>query len=126
YAESGKIRPHVAAVMPFDRVSEAYAMKSRRDTVGRIVVSVPAVNPVDSVPGPWNGLEALEAPTPTPERTQGSTGMDIAIIGMSGRYAGAGNHTALWDNLAAGECSVGPVPTERWSAQGFHDADPTR
>ncbi len=41
YLASGKVRPTVAHVVPFDRVSEAYALKEDRDLIGRVVVRVP-------------------------------------------------------------------------------------
>ncbi|ALG08377.1 SDR family NAD(P)-dependent oxidoreductase [Kibdelosporangium phytohabitans] len=38
---SGRVRPSVAHVLPFDRVTEAYARKEDRAVIGRVVVTVP-------------------------------------------------------------------------------------
>ncbi|HWM05836.1 MAG TPA: zinc-binding dehydrogenase, partial [Actinophytocola sp.] len=43
---SGRVRPAVAHVLPFERVAEAYARKEDRAVVGRVVVTVP--DPVDT------------------------------------------------------------------------------
>ncbi|NKB75727.1 MAG: SDR family NAD(P)-dependent oxidoreductase, partial [Gammaproteobacteria bacterium] len=39
---------------------------------------------------------------------------DLAIIGMSGRFAGAKDAHEFWDNLAAGVCSIDNPPSDRW------------
>ena len=38
---------------------------------------------------------------------------DIAIIGMSGRFAAAANPAQFWQNIAAGLCSIAPFPQTR-------------
>ncbi|MGX1673377.1 amino acid adenylation domain-containing protein [Streptomyces sp. NPDC055400] len=60
--------------------------------------SPPAASSGGSVPGesvPADGLEP------------------IAVIGIAGRYPGAGDLEAFWSNLAEGVDSVGPLPAER-------------
>ncbi len=47
----------------------------------------------------------------------------IAIIGMSGRYPGAEDLDAYWDNLAAGRDLIGEVPPDRWPLAGFFEPD---
>ncbi|MEU7163984.1 SDR family NAD(P)-dependent oxidoreductase [Streptomyces morookaense] len=47
----------------------------------------------------------------------------IAVIGMSGRYPGAPDLDAFWANLAAGRHGIGTVPADRWSLDGFFEAD---
>ncbi|MEQ9366968.1 MAG: SDR family NAD(P)-dependent oxidoreductase [Leptospirales bacterium] len=55
--------------------------------------------------------------------TAGSTGpLDIAIIGMSGRYPGADDLEEFWRNLRAGRDCIVEVPEDRWGAE-FFDAD---
>ncbi len=123
--ESGTIRPFTAHVIPFDRVTEAYALKADRGTVGRVVVTVP--DPDESAAP---GERAILVPQHD-ERSGTVSGKaaataDIAVIGMSGRYAGADDLGELWTNLAEGVCSTGDVPADRWSHERFHDSDPTR
>jgi thioester reductase-like protein len=50
------------------------------------------------------------APRPAPGQP-----IDIAVIGMSGRFPGARDYRELWANLAAGRDSVTEVPPERWN-----------
>ncbi|MEZ2122572.1 type I polyketide synthase [Corynebacterium sp. CCM 9203] len=40
---------------------------------------------------------------------------DIAIVGMSARYPGAGNLDEMWDLLVSGRDGVGDLPIGRWS-----------
>ncbi|MEU6391697.1 beta-ketoacyl synthase N-terminal-like domain-containing protein [Streptomyces sp. NPDC046939] len=47
----------------------------------------------------------------------------VAIIGMAGRFPGADDLDAFWDNLAAGRESVRPVTDEEFLAAGGDPAD---
>lgn len=53
----------------------------------------------------------------------GATG-GIAVIGMSGKYPGAENLEAFWENLASGNDCVGAVPEYRWDHSIYYDPDP--
>lgn len=46
---------------------------------------------------------------------------DIAIIGVSGRYAMAENINKFWDNLKAGRDCISEIPSERWSIEEYYD-----
>ncbi|MEX1830136.1 SDR family NAD(P)-dependent oxidoreductase, partial [Luteibacter sp. CQ10] len=63
------------------------------------------------------------AQTATPEDTRSPpvAREDIAIIGMSGRYPGADDLDAFWDNLREGRDGIGDVPTERWDHLRYLD-----
>ncbi|MGO1070379.1 SDR family NAD(P)-dependent oxidoreductase [Lysobacter sp. CA199] len=50
---------------------------------------------------------------------------DIAIIGLSGRYPGANDLHAFWQNLSAGRDSVGEIPLSRWDHGRFFRPDRT-
>jgi 3-oxoacyl-(acyl-carrier-protein) synthase len=47
--------------------------------------------------------------TPPPA---GTSTLDIAVVGMAGRFPGADDIRAFWDNLAAGRKCVGELPKE--------------
>lgn len=49
---------------------------------------------------------------------------DIAVIGMSGRFPGAGDIYRYWQNLAGGVDSVTEVSKERWDPDRFYDPNP--
>ncbi|WPQ61781.1 SDR family NAD(P)-dependent oxidoreductase [Chitinophaga sancti] len=43
----------------------------------------------------------------------------IAIIGLSGRYPGAADMKAYWENLKSGKDCITEIPKDRWSLDGF-------
>ncbi len=49
---------------------------------------------------------------------------DIAIIGISGRFPGAGDINQFWLNLKEGVDSVTEVPSDRWHADEYFSEDP--
>ncbi len=50
---------------------------------------------------------------------------DIAIIGLSGRYPGAKDLHAFWQNLSAGRDSISEIPATRWDHSRFFHPDRT-
>ncbi|WP_441286888.1 SDR family NAD(P)-dependent oxidoreductase [Sorangium sp. KYC3313] len=46
---------------------------------------------------------------------------DIAIIGVSGRYPGADDLEAFWENLKSGRDCITEIPEDRWSLEEFFD-----
>lgn len=49
---------------------------------------------------------------------------DLAVIGMSGRYPGAGDLDAFWDNLRGGRDCVTPIPQDRWDPTAYRGGRP--
>jgi thioester reductase-like protein len=73
--------------------------------------SVAAPPPPASTEPPTPARTAMSsAPCPAPGQP-----LDIAVIGMSGRFPGARDYRELWANLIAGRDSVTEVPPERWN-----------
>src|SRR5262249_46973980 len=52
--------------------------------------------------------------------------LDIAIIGLSGRYPEAVNLEAFWHNLREGKDSIVEVPRERWDWRQYFSEDRTK
>lgn len=50
--------------------------------------------------------------------------LDIAIIGMSGRFPGADDLEAFWQNLANGVDSISRIPSRKWNLERYYDPDP--
>ncbi len=48
---------------------------------------------------------------------------EIAIIGVSGRYAGARNLKEFWSNLKNGKDSITEIPEDRWDHSLYFDED---
>ena len=80
----------------------------------------------------WLDVEPVAVDVPVVERisvpvaAQPPADEPIAIIGLSGRYPDAPDVAAFWQNLRAGRDSVGEIPAERWSLEGFYEPDPQR
>ncbi|MDC8758414.1 SDR family NAD(P)-dependent oxidoreductase [Janthinobacterium sp. hw3] len=53
-------------------------------------------------------------------------GRDVAIVGMSGRYAQAGNVDEFWENLKQGRNCISEIPAERWDHRRYFDAEKGR
>ncbi|RKZ92367.1 MAG: hypothetical protein DRR19_04435 [Candidatus Parabeggiatoa sp. nov. 1] len=49
--------------------------------------------------------------------------VDIAIIGVNGRYPHAPDLATFWDNLTAGKDCVTEIPIERWDYRQYYDSD---
>lgn len=49
--------------------------------------------------------------------------LDIAIIGISGRYPGASSMEEFWENLKHGRDSVTEIPSDRWNMKQYFDPD---
>ncbi len=49
--------------------------------------------------------------------------MDIAIIGVSGRYPQAGNIQEFWNNLQGGTDCITEIPKDRWNHSLYFDED---
>ncbi|MBD0255210.1 MAG: SDR family NAD(P)-dependent oxidoreductase, partial [Cytophagales bacterium] len=50
----------------------------------------------------------------------------VAIIGMSGLFAGAQNLAAFWENIAAQLDCITDVPPSRWNLDDYYDPDPRK
>ena len=48
----------------------------------------------------------------------------VAIVGMSGAFAGAPNLDAFWQNLQGGVDAVKEVPASRWNLEDYFDPSP--
>ncbi len=99
----GRIRPKLAHLFEFGELKEAYRALESRSNIGKIMVR-----------GPERTRRAIK------ERTTGK----IAIVGMAGRFPGAKNLEAFWQNLAAGRSAITEIPAERWPIEGFYDSNP--
>jgi amino acid adenylation domain-containing protein len=73
-----------------------------------------------------NGTSA-KAGAATARRPEPKTGgLDIAVIGLAGRYPQAYDIAGFWDNLRNGRDSIAEVPSDRWKWQDYYSDDRTR
>ncbi|GAA3897261.1 hypothetical protein GCM10022244_04390 [Streptomyces gulbargensis] len=72
----------------------------------------------DTVPPP------VRTPAPTPAGRARDGAEPLAVVGIAGRFPGAGSLAEFWDLLRTGTCAVGPVPQDRlrpgWPAHLMH------
>ncbi|MGL5860227.1 MAG: SDR family NAD(P)-dependent oxidoreductase, partial [Phycicoccus sp.] len=62
-------------------------------------------------------------PVGSPRGSDASTALDIAVVGLSGRYPGAADLEQFWRNLRDGRDCVTEVPAERWDWREHYSAD---
>lgn len=77
------------------------------------------------VPGPRHGTQtpaqagvapaAVSVPDPGADESPDDA---VAVVGLAGRYPGADDPEAFWENLLAGKDTVGELPTDRWENTG--------
>ncbi|MCU7925177.1 MAG: KR domain-containing protein [Candidatus Thiodiazotropha sp. (ex Dulcina madagascariensis)] len=63
------------------------------------------------------------APSAAPVEPKNQRELDIAIIGLAGRYPQAANVQAFWENLRSGKDAITEIPTDRWDHSLYFDAD---
>ncbi|MEA9588538.1 SDR family NAD(P)-dependent oxidoreductase [Xanthomonas sp. WHRI 10064A] len=94
---------------------------------GEPAVGVSAVVPA-SREATLSSAATTSVPAPAPARSPGEPEsrkrVDIAIIGMAGRFPGATDLDAFWRNLVEGRDSIVEVPAHRWSLDGYYDPNP--
>ena len=81
-------------------------------------VQIPTQNDVESqaqsqVPDPVQALDPVQV-----ERT---TALDVAVVGLAGRYPGSPDLDTFWSNLAAGTNCVTEVPADRFDWRPHFD-----
>lgn len=70
------------------------------------------------------GSGALLEQIPVPEAPAARKNhVDIAIVGMSGIFPGAADVDEYWRNILFGRDNISEVPSARWSADLFYNAD---
>ncbi len=60
----------------------------------------------------------------TPPISEANRPLDIAIIGLAGRYPLAEDLEQFWDNLVNGRDCISEVPPQRWDQAIYFDPDP--
>ncbi|MET4727078.1 amino acid adenylation domain-containing protein [Lysobacter enzymogenes] len=91
---------------------------SVRETAAPAPAAAPASAPAQ--PSPQPAVAAL-APTAAVDDDRA-----VAIIGVSGRYPQAADLDQFWERISRGEDCVSEIPAERWSLDGFYEADPAK
>ena len=64
-----------------------------------------------------------QQPGRRPVQPATSEALDIAIIGLAGRYPGANTLREFWENLCEGKDGVTEIPAERWDHSLYYHPD---
>jgi polyketide synthase PksJ len=102
-------------------LAQAHPQTARR--LVPVAAPVPAVahrNHAAAVTGP---SRQSAAPRLAPGISFGAEGLDVAIVGLAGRYAAAENMDQFWANLRAGRDCITEVPGTRWDHQRYFHPD---
>lgn len=94
-----------------DKAKELLAALTRKD------------DPAPSAPMPSPTPATSTTTTPT-SRSRDDANERIAIVGMSGRYPGAGSLDEFWNLLAQGRSGVREIPPSRWNVDAYYDPHP--
>ncbi|MCG8615749.1 MAG: polyketide synthase dehydratase domain-containing protein, partial [Desulfobacterales bacterium] len=108
----GILKATICKSFPLASVKEAYRYLENRKNIGKIVVTVPDALMYREPPATQEVQIPPTRVTPKADRDARS----VAIIGMSGKFAGAQDVNRFWDNLAAGKNSIRDVQAWRWDA----------
>ncbi|MDN0200051.1 SDR family NAD(P)-dependent oxidoreductase [Streptomyces sp. S.PNR 29] len=107
------------------------------DQHGRVCVDLSGLSTrvlPQAAPGAEQARETASTPEPdlrgaTEDRTLGEpthrpaagAPLDIAVVGVSGRYPEAADLDAFWENLRSGRDCIREVPAERWNHRRYAD-----
>ena len=116
----GDIKPMVNKSFSAASVKEAFRYIRDRKSIGKVVLSY---EDEDKHTERSTVPEVCEE-TATAVSTSGNPAMDIAIVGMSGRFPQADDLEAFWQNLRAGKDSITECPSYRWDVNRYYDPDP--
>ncbi len=107
-------------------LADYFLAHRQSDIVARLGVKSPVMEsakPAASLSIGVSDPAISELPQPTAVPRPENQRETIAIIGLSGRFPGAPNVQAFWENLKAGKDCITEIPADRWSLDGFYHAD---
>ncbi|WP_394829330.1 SDR family NAD(P)-dependent oxidoreductase [Pendulispora albinea] len=117
----------------FDHPSVAELARFVSEEFRGQIAPAPAPDVESPAPDVESAAPDVRSPAPvqgTPRAQEVSASVDlasrrqIAVVGLSCRFAGARSAREFWQNLAAGKCGIREVPKERWDADALYDPDP--
>ncbi|MER7984497.1 beta-ketoacyl synthase N-terminal-like domain-containing protein [Streptomyces noursei] len=102
------------------------AFPDAESTVGATAANSTAANTTAAATAavPASSTAAAPRPAAAPAAPAAPGDTDLAVIGMSGRYPGAGDLDAFWDNLRSGRDCVTPIPEDRWDPAAHRGGRP--
>ncbi len=74
----------------------------------------------------WPLVKGSNQPSTVSKAAKEINPLDIAIVGVSGKYPQAENLEAFWENLCQGKDCITEIPADRWDYRQWYDADKTK
>ena len=71
-------------------------------------------------------FRASESIHDTTKRNKGTDALNIAVIGLSGKYPQARNIQEFWDVLREGKDCISEIPEDRWDYKAYFDREKSR
>ncbi len=116
--ELGKVFGPLSSTLFFEHQTLAALARHFASAHPQKLAEIVGETPTDARPA----IAALAAP-PARERMGEARDEPIAIIGLAGRYPGARDVEAFWQNLAAGRDCIAEIPADRWDHSRFHNPE---
>jgi polyketide synthase PksM len=120
-----KAFPGITSTLFFEMQSVAaladHLLEHQRGHVEALLGTVPAAASPQPLVRPIRTARAQAAPS-APSASAGGI-VDVAIIGVSGRYPQAADLDEFWRNLAAGRNCVTEIPADRWDWKAWFDPE---
>ncbi|GAX59140.1 polyketide synthase [Candidatus Scalindua japonica] len=125
--DDGLIKPVVSRILPFSEINKAYNDIEKRKNIGRVVLSVPArvFQPSDDLIFK-KGTETIPQNKKETYSAGNKNRKEIAVIGISGRFAGSDTIDEYWENLLNGLSCITEVSAARWNIDEFYDTDQSK
>ena len=109
-----------------------YFLETRGEALQRLLIEKPPIavsSAVQSQPTHRFGMPMnfpVGVPVTQPSPQPASEALDIAIIGLAGRYPQANDLETFWDNLSQGKNCITEIPADRWDWKPFFDPERSR
>jgi acyl carrier protein len=107
-------REKLLSILEIDNTSVSKPLKQENGTVSG-----------DTMKLPYKSLRRTRFATGlnVKDRNKTPNAMDIAIIGVAGRYPQAADLEEFWDNLKEGRDCITEIPEDRWNHSLYFDED---
>ncbi len=105
-----------------DQLIELLGLERKAESIESTKENVTVAEPVQSNHSS-RGRSRFASLTIKSQKESNRGDMDIAIIGLSGRYPGAANIQEFWINLREGKDCITEIPKERWDHSLYFNED---
>ncbi len=106
-----------------DKLAEVLGTGEKSAIAGPEMAPEKAANLPEAIPSVARRRSRFAAIAEPKEDKAAEKALDIAIIGLSGRYSGANNLQEFWHNLRDGKDTITEIPEDRWDHRLYFHED---